>query len=65
MDPSAEPTVAGTMVFGEVSLLPFITTFLRESHNLTCAVVKKFVTNTEEIRKNFEVLVQISKYHAK
>ena len=27
--------------------------------------VKKFVTNTEEIRKNFEVLVQISKYHAK
>ena len=27
--------------------------------------IKKFVTNTEEIRKNFEVLVQISKYHAK
>ena len=36
-----------------------------ETRNSAICLIKKFVTNTEEIRKNFEVLVQISKYHAK
>ena len=50
----------------EIKTLKGVTTKeLGKLMKLEVSVIKKFVTNTEEIRKNFEVLVQISKYHAK
>ena len=52
------------VVCGHVFVGPVHTNFSINVKFVQC-VIKKFVTNTEEIRKNFKVLVQISKYHAK